>query len=147
MIGCLGILLQPDGFPLARCFLSPMASNLSRYVACSLLVPAALVASYVLASSPIVFNQIPSPVDPGLASLPLNSPARAVYSEDFMEGGAYAQLPMGRVGPMHAFSRCPGLILLTIGPLLARWPHVREKGAFHEVISPSSSQNIFTRSC
>ncbi|KAJ7904194.1 Alpha/Beta hydrolase protein [Mycena leptocephala] len=108
-----------------------MALNLSRYVACSLLVPAALVASYVLASSPIVFNQIPSPVDPGLASLPLNSPARAVYSEDFMEGGAYAQLPMGRVrywlvGPtsgkkivlIHGIS-IPALAFARLAPILA----------------------------
>ncbi|KAJ7099876.1 Alpha/Beta hydrolase protein [Mycena crocata] len=61
-----------------------------------LLVPPLLVASYVLRSLPIS-NRLPKPADPGLASLPLNSRARVVYSEDWIEGGAYAELPKGRV--------------------------------------------------
>ncbi|KAF7342532.1 Hydrolase-4 domain-containing protein [Mycena sanguinolenta] len=74
-----------------------MASSVSRYVWGALLVPSLLAASYVLASSPIVPKQLPAPTDPGFASLPLNSRARVIYPEDFIEGGAYVQLPMGRV--------------------------------------------------
>ncbi|KAJ7439773.1 Alpha/Beta hydrolase protein [Mycena latifolia] len=72
-----------------------MASRYLPYL--PLLVPPLLVASYVLASLPLVSNHLPSSADPGLASLPLNSRAREVYSEDWTPGGEYAQLPMGRV--------------------------------------------------
>ncbi|KAJ6562249.1 Alpha/Beta hydrolase protein [Mycena capillaripes] len=111
-----------------------MASTVSRYAAYSLLVPSILVASYVLASLPIIstkLRELPGPVEPGLASLPLNSRARVVYSEDFMEGGAYVQLPMGRVrywliGPtsgkkivlIHGLS-VPSLAFARIAPILA----------------------------
>ncbi|KAJ7642922.1 Alpha/Beta hydrolase protein [Mycena rosella] len=60
------------------------------------LVAPLLVASYVLASLPIPSNRLPAATDPGLASLPLNSRAREVYPEDWTEGGAYVQLPIGR---------------------------------------------------
>ncbi|KAF8209214.1 Alpha/Beta hydrolase protein [Mycena galopus ATCC 62051] len=103
----------------------------SRYVWYACLVPPLLAATYVLASSPIVPKQLPAPVDPGLASLPLNSRARVIYPEDFMEGGAYVQLPMGRVrywliGPpsgkkivlIHGI-RIPALAFTRIAPILA----------------------------
>jgi hypothetical protein len=80
----------------------PMASTVSRYVGYALLVPSLLAVSYVLASVPLAPKKLPGPVDPGFASLPLNSRARVVYSEDFMEGGTYVQLPMGRVRLHHA---------------------------------------------
>ncbi|KAF7342310.1 Hydrolase-4 domain-containing protein [Mycena venus] len=108
-----------------------MASNVSRYVGYALLVPCLLAATYVLASLPIVSKQIPGPVEPGLGSLPMNSRARAVYSEDFVEGGAYVQLPLGRVrywliGPrsgkkvvlIHGIT-IPAIAFARIGPLLA----------------------------
>jgi len=95
------------------------------------LVPSLLVASYVLASLPIAPKRIPGPVDPGLASLPTNSRVRVIYSEDFMEGGAYVQLPMGRVrywliGPtsgkkvvlIHGIS-IPALAFTRVAPILA----------------------------
>ncbi|KAJ7784958.1 Alpha/Beta hydrolase protein [Mycena maculata] len=52
--------------------------------------------------SPFLFyvqpRGIASPaLDPGLGSIPSNSRAREVYSEDWVEGGAYVQLPLGRV--------------------------------------------------
>ncbi|KAJ7477911.1 Alpha/Beta hydrolase protein [Mycena galericulata] len=56
-----------------------------------------LILLYVLASRPIPSNRLPAPTDPGLASLPLNSRPREVYAEDWAEGGAYVELPMGRV--------------------------------------------------
>ncbi|KAJ7627938.1 alpha/beta-hydrolase [Mycena polygramma] len=112
-------------------------SPTSHYVPYSILVPSVLAACYVLASLPIVSNQfrkLPGPVKPSLASLPLNSRARAVYSEDFMEGGAYVQLPMGRasavrywlIGPtngkkivlIHGIST-PALAFARIAPILA----------------------------
>ncbi|KAJ7644862.1 Alpha/Beta hydrolase protein [Roridomyces roridus] len=42
-------------------------------------------------------NRLPAPTDPGLASLPKDSRAREIYPEDWIEGGAYAELPNGRV--------------------------------------------------
>ncbi|KAJ7179777.1 Alpha/Beta hydrolase protein [Mycena filopes] len=77
-----------------------MAPSLSRYSSyLPLLIPSLLAASYILASrrTRSKLNKLPAPVDPGLGSLPLNSRARVVYSEDWLEGGAYVQLPMGRV--------------------------------------------------
>ncbi|KAJ6465393.1 Alpha/Beta hydrolase protein [Mycena sanguinolenta] len=108
-----------------------MASNVSRYVWGALLVPSLFAASYVLAPLPIVPKQLPAPADPGFASLPLNSRARVVYPEDFVEGGVYVQLPMGRVrywltGPtggknivlIHGIS-IPALAFARIAPSLA----------------------------
>ncbi|KAJ7238124.1 Alpha/Beta hydrolase protein [Mycena haematopus] len=108
-----------------------MASNVSRYVWRALLVPSLLAASYALTSLSIAPKQLPGPVDPGFASLPLNSRARVIYPEDFMEGGAYVQLPMGRVrywliGPqsgkkivlIHGI-RIPALAFARIAPILA----------------------------
>ncbi|KAJ7743923.1 Alpha/Beta hydrolase protein [Mycena maculata] len=64
-----------------------------------LLLPPLLVASYVVASLPIrrSTSGLPGPIDPGLSSLPVNSRAREVYPEDWIEGGAYVRLPIGRV--------------------------------------------------
>ncbi|KAK6978201.1 hydrolase-4 domain-containing protein [Favolaschia claudopus] len=42
-------------------------------------------------------NRLPHAVDPGLASLPVECRARQIYPEDWVEGGAYVSLPMGRV--------------------------------------------------
>ncbi|KAK6981144.1 hydrolase-4 domain-containing protein [Favolaschia claudopus] len=42
-------------------------------------------------------NHLPHAVNPGLASLPVESRARQIYPEDWVEGGAYVSLPMGRV--------------------------------------------------
>ncbi|KAJ7644911.1 Alpha/Beta hydrolase protein [Roridomyces roridus] len=42
-------------------------------------------------------NRLPAPTDPGLANLPKDSRAREIYPEDWIEGGAYAELPNGRV--------------------------------------------------
>ncbi|KAJ7806889.1 Alpha/Beta hydrolase protein [Mycena olivaceomarginata] len=108
-----------------------MASRLSRYGGYALIIPPLLVASYFLASLPITQKQLPGPVDPGLANLPLNSRARVLYSEDFMEGGVYVQLPMGRVrywliGPtsgkkivlVHGIS-IPSFAFARLAPILA----------------------------
>ncbi|KAJ7764693.1 alpha/beta-hydrolase [Mycena metata] len=63
-----------------------------------LLVPSLVAGYYALASQATSnVNQLYPPVEPGLASLPLNSRARVVYSEDWLEGGAYVNLPKGRV--------------------------------------------------
>ncbi|KAJ7500805.1 Alpha/Beta hydrolase protein [Mycena galericulata] len=72
--------------------MAPTASRYLQYL--PLLVSPILL--YVLASRPIPSNRLPAPTDPGLASLPLNSRAREVYAEDWTEGGAYVELPMGR---------------------------------------------------
>ncbi|KAK6981162.1 hydrolase-4 domain-containing protein [Favolaschia claudopus] len=67
-----------------------------------LLLPAAaaatlLLAYHTLATSPPPSNRLPTPTDPGLASLPPDSRAREIYPEDWVKGGKYVQLPMGRV--------------------------------------------------
>ncbi|KAJ7060729.1 Alpha/Beta hydrolase protein [Mycena amicta] len=41
--------------------------------------------------------KLPCATDPGLGSLPADSPARTLYPEDWTTGGAYVTLPMGRV--------------------------------------------------
>ncbi|KAK6978185.1 Alpha/Beta hydrolase protein [Favolaschia claudopus] len=56
-----------------------------------------LLAYHTLATSPPPSNRLPTPTDPGLASLPPDSRAREIYPEDWIEGGKYVQLPMGRV--------------------------------------------------
>ncbi|KAJ7806994.1 Alpha/Beta hydrolase protein [Mycena olivaceomarginata] len=91
-----------------------MASRLSRYGGYALIIPPLLVASYVFASLPITQKQLPGPVDPGLASLPLNSRAR---------GGVYVQLPMGRVRSrcivlVHGIS-IPSFAFARLAPILA----------------------------
>ncbi|KAJ7164517.1 hypothetical protein C8R46DRAFT_1193121, partial [Mycena filopes] len=101
-----------------------------------LLLPPILTAAYTLASrakpeAPAKVNQTYAAVDPGLASLPMNSRARVVYSEDWVEGGAYADFPLGRVrywlvGPLsgkkvvliHGLS-IPALVFARLVPLLA----------------------------
>jgi len=52
---------------------------------------------YAFATRSTISNSLPGPVYPGLASLPSGSRAREVYSEDWIEGGSYVQLPMGKV--------------------------------------------------
>ncbi|KAK7045078.1 Alpha/Beta hydrolase protein [Favolaschia claudopus] len=71
-----------------------------------LLVPPLVVSLYLLASFPPPLGPLPVPSYPGLESLPPDSRARQIYSEDWVEGGegAYVDLPMGRtrywlVGP------------------------------------------------
>ncbi|KAJ7036169.1 alpha/beta-hydrolase [Mycena alexandri] len=108
----------------------PSASGYLPYL--PLLAPPILAAAYAFASRPPAsnLNQIYATVDPGLASLPLDSPARVVYSEDWVEGGAYANLPMGRVrywlvGPIsgkkvvliHGLS-IPALVFQHLVPIL-----------------------------
>jgi hypothetical protein len=67
------------------------------------LFPPLLLASYYLLATPRTTPKasesrvLPLPADPGLASLPSESRAREVYPEDWIEGGAYLQLPLGRV--------------------------------------------------
>ncbi|KAJ7747831.1 alpha/beta-hydrolase [Mycena metata] len=75
----------------------PNASGYLPYL--PFLAPPILAAVYALAARPPAsnLNQIYRVVDPGLASLPLNSPSRVLYPEDWLEGGAYAKLPLGRV--------------------------------------------------
>ncbi|KAF8143104.1 Alpha/Beta hydrolase protein [Mycena galopus ATCC 62051] len=84
--------------------MSPSASRYLTYLL--LLVPPLVVSFYLLASFPLPPDPLPVPSYPGLASLPLDSRARQIYSEDWVEGGegAYVDLPMGRtrywlVGP------------------------------------------------
>ncbi|KAJ7172848.1 Alpha/Beta hydrolase protein [Mycena crocata] len=109
-----------------------MASGASRYLPyLSLLVPPLLAATYLFASPPILSSRPPGRVTPGLASLPLDSRARIVYPEDWIEGGGYANLPTGRirywvVGPesgpkltlIHGIST-PALALGRLVPILA----------------------------
>ncbi|KAK6978180.1 Alpha/Beta hydrolase protein [Favolaschia claudopus] len=56
-----------------------------------------LLACHALSASPPPSNRLPTPTDPGLASLPPDSRAREIYPEDWVKGGKYVQLPMGRV--------------------------------------------------
>ncbi|KAJ7021873.1 Alpha/Beta hydrolase protein [Mycena alexandri] len=114
--------------------MTPSISNYFPYL--PLLVPSVLAAYYVLASRPTTSkNQLYPPVDPGLASLPLNSRARVVYSEDWLEGGAYANLPLGRVrywlvGPtsgkkivlIHGLTT-PSLVFQRLVPILVAAGH------------------------
>ncbi|KAJ6481565.1 Alpha/Beta hydrolase protein [Mycena vitilis] len=100
------------------------------YVPYSVLVPSVLAACYILASLPTVqsnrVRKLPGPAKPGLASLPLNSRARVVYSEDFLEGGAYAQVRYWLIGPadgkkivfVHGIST-PALAFTRLAPILA----------------------------
>ncbi|KAJ7318564.1 Alpha/Beta hydrolase protein [Mycena albidolilacea] len=76
--------------------MSPSASRCLTYLL--LLVPPLVVSFYLLASFPPPPGPLPVPSYPGLASLPPDSRARQIYSEDWVEGGegAYVDLPMGR---------------------------------------------------
>ncbi|KAJ7254588.1 Alpha/Beta hydrolase protein [Mycena rebaudengoi] len=62
-----------------------------------------LLGSYYLLATPRAPHKasgshaLPLPADPGLASLPTESRAREVYPEDWIDGGAYLQLPAGRL--------------------------------------------------
>ncbi|KAF7296721.1 Hydrolase-4 domain-containing protein [Mycena chlorophos] len=61
------------------------------------LVPSLLVALYALRGSPPHSNVLPAPADRGLDSLPPNSRVREIYPENWLEGGGYVTLPLGRV--------------------------------------------------
>ncbi|KAJ7210289.1 Alpha/Beta hydrolase protein [Mycena rebaudengoi] len=101
------------------------------------LFPPLLLASYYLLATPRTTPKasesrvLPLPADPGLASLPSESHAREVYPEDWIEGGAYLQLPLGRlrywlVGPsdgkkivlIHGLT-IPAIAFTRLAPLLA----------------------------
>ncbi|KAF7351665.1 Alpha beta hydrolase [Mycena sanguinolenta] len=82
----------------------PSASRYLTYLL--LLVPPLVVTFYLLVSFPPPPGPLPVPSYQGLASLPTDSRAREVYSENWVDGGegAYVDLPMGRtrywlVGP------------------------------------------------
>ncbi|KAJ7260477.1 Alpha/Beta hydrolase protein [Mycena haematopus] len=84
--------------------MSPSASRCLTYLL--LIVPPLVVSFYLLASFPPPSDPLPVPSYLDLASLPPDSRARQIYSEDWVEGGegAYVDLPMGRtrywlVGP------------------------------------------------
>ncbi|KAK7042081.1 hydrolase-4 domain-containing protein [Favolaschia claudopus] len=107
------------------------SSSILRYAGYALLIPSLLVASHALASCPLTPKHIPTPTDPGMSSLPLNSRSRIVYPEDFLEGGEYVQLPLGKVrywllGPptgkkivfIHGIT-IPSIAFAKIAPVLA----------------------------
>ncbi|KAJ6556291.1 Alpha/Beta hydrolase protein [Mycena capillaripes] len=75
-----------------------MAPSASRCLAYLLLVlPPLVVSLYLLASFPTPPGPLPAQSYPGLTSLPPESRAREIYSEEWLEGGegAYVDLPMG----------------------------------------------------
>ncbi|KAJ7258560.1 hypothetical protein C8J57DRAFT_1644485 [Mycena rebaudengoi] len=101
------------------------------------LFPPLLLASYYLLATPRTTPKasesrvLPLPADPGSASLLSESRAREVYPEDWIEGGAYLQLPLGRlrywlVGPsdrkkivlIHRLT-IPAIAFTRLAPLLA----------------------------
>lgn len=94
-----------------------------------LILPPILLAAYFLAA----FPNPPEPIQvhSSLASLPPSSKTWSIYPEDFFPGGAYAELPYGRVrywqlGPkrgrkvilIHGLS-IPSMIWKDVGPALA----------------------------
>ncbi|KAJ7186138.1 Alpha/Beta hydrolase protein [Mycena filopes] len=72
----------------------PSASRCLAYLL--LIVPPFVISVYLLATFPTAPNPLPVPAYPGLASLPLESRAREIYPEDWLEEGGYVDLPMGR---------------------------------------------------
>jgi hypothetical protein len=109
--------------------MSPSASRCLTYLL--LLVPPLVVSFYLLASFPPPPGPLPVPSYPGLASLPPDSRARQIYSEDWVEGGegAYVDLPMGRVrAVLHP---CHGPMLSGVADaVLARGARERQEGKF-----------------
>ncbi|KAJ6457965.1 Alpha/Beta hydrolase protein [Mycena sanguinolenta] len=115
-----------------------MSPSASRYLTYLLLLVPPLVASfYLLVSFPPPPDPLPVPSYAGLASLPAESRAREIYSEDWVDGGegAYVDLPMGRtrywlVGPekgkkivlIHGLS-VPALIWRPLVPPLVAAGH------------------------
>ncbi|KAJ7227561.1 Alpha/Beta hydrolase protein, partial [Mycena rebaudengoi] len=88
------------------------------------LFPPLLLASYYLLATPRTTPKasesrvLPLPADPGSASLPSESRAREVYPEDWIEGGAYLQLPLGRIVLIHRLT-IPAIAFTRLAPLLA----------------------------
>ncbi|KAJ7222018.1 Alpha/Beta hydrolase protein [Mycena rebaudengoi] len=84
-----------------------------------------LLASYYLLATPRTTPKasesrvLPLPADPGLASLPSESRAREVYPKDWIEGGAYLQLPLGiYIVLIHGLT-IPAIAFTRLAPLLA----------------------------
>lgn len=109
--------------------MSPSASRCLTYL--FLLVPPLVVSFYLLASFPPPPGPLPVPSYPGLGSLPPDSRARQIYSEDWVEGGegAYVDLPMGRVRAVLHPSHGPMLSGVT-DAVLARGARERQEGKF-----------------
>ncbi|KII94579.1 hypothetical protein PLICRDRAFT_96811 [Plicaturopsis crispa FD-325 SS-3] len=105
-----------------------MVSNPLQYF--FLVLPPVLITVYFLAQFPGAPESLPL-VYPSLASLPLESPSWSIYPEDFYPGGAYLQLPYGRMrywlmGPedgkkivlIHGLS-VPAIMWKDVAPTLA----------------------------
>jgi len=66
-------------------------------------------------------------VYPSLASLPEDSEARQIYPEDFYPGGAYADMPYGKVGIRE--TRSDNLLTRSLGSILVVWARGGAQGA------------------